>query len=478
MDNAIIKRKTIDDLPLELKYEIFSLIDYNSLKNATLVSKQWNTEIASSKEFQSKTTLRILIHEFEPSHAFWRSYETVHVVNFRSDLMDCFHAVMDELTTFGTTLKDLHIRSVRLSDSGAVKTKLLNLLQICTSIETLRLQDWKLECFTYNDIRKDVRVEVPSLKTLEIINCNWILNHIECANLNNLDITNEISSNDREIIKFINKQTKLSSFICCGVELNSDDDFEPKCKLSEIEIDDCLAKSHQSQRNWMKLLQCAAPGARLNIEKLTRKAFNTFVKMINAVENINHLQISTKNFFKGDQRADYGSLTHITSLEISRSYDNLDFFDCHDFIAKCSNIKELAIRGGFVELSPLFIMLSKFKFLKVIKLTLYSIKYWNLDAEDIQFTPVLPHVETLEFEECISDEFIFKKMNEEVDTVQLFGKRHTTLRHVTITFTDELSSVEPIMRKLATHFPSAQTFEVKHRIGKSKQIKHRSEIQF
>lgn len=463
--------ESFDDLPLEMKHEIFGYLDFESLKTSTLVSKSWNDAIATSSTFNAKTRLNIVVYKKEEVQLekFWRCYQDV--VIFFVNTEELFLNILDGIKSFGSHLITLDILSYRMS--AKADAKLLNLLQHCTHLQSIQMA---LSNGNHkNNVRSKEIVKLPMLRSLKLEKMDWTLDHIESTELRKLNIHSD-NGNNETIVKFINSQSKLSSLTCHYVSLDTEVEVLPKFQLNHIEAFHLSSKlSSNSIRNWEKLIHAAAPDASLEYScDRDPGTFNHFMAIIGDISNVIRLCICVEDLLDVHKMG-FESLNHITSLKFGASDDNCCCNDCmkfvEPFLMKFKNLDTIEIdelgencESLYQSYGDVFIpIFAKLPSLKKLIISLDSICciYYESMA-------IMPQITALHIGACLSNDFLSRHKE-----IMFFGKRHTTVRHVGIELADELQTVDLIIEKLAEAFPSAQTLEVTHGMGKKKSIRNR-----
>lgn len=294
--------KTIDDLPLEVMHEVCKYLDRKSLKSATLVSRAWNSKFSSSNTFLTKFRLVIALEEKNNAKGFnfkfERNYRNVFMKDFRMDrtFIDRFNfkRVWGKLT---------------LARISITKDDFVYLMQKCQQ----RLEEF--EVFSIKFVSKIIRkgkknqprsinelktVNLPKLRKFIVSNSTWILNYIECVQVDLIQIEEHCVGNQNQrmdhVVKFMNKIQKVNKVILEGIRLGTDEKLTPTFTWNYLEIFACIEKNVRTKSeklNWAGLLSAAAPGSKIRMAD--RSLFPDhvsikFLKMIN--ESI------TSKFFK------------------------------------------------------------------------------------------------------------------------------------------------------------------------------------
>lgn len=157
------EEKTFEDLSCEVVLMIFSFLDAESLKNASLVCTKWNELIGSSASTMNKLKLKLdpwTIEKLEESAVFNRHYNFVDI--FYGNVFD---KVVDALNRF----KVVQARKFKIFGPQTVGVKVIELLSKMPMLEILVFETFKI------DIRGEETLEVnlPELRSLEIdsVNC-------------------------------------------------------------------------------------------------------------------------------------------------------------------------------------------------------------------------------------------------------------------------------------------------------------------
>lgn len=491
--------ESFDDLPLEMKHEIFSYLDHKTLTAATLVNKSWNDAIATSSTFATKTKLKIdswRIFKRKPEvtfEKFWRHYQDIEI--YYSHNYDhpqeqaTFLRMCRALENFGKHLIKLNISMMYNFSSSNMNTNepessaILKLLQKCTRIKSLTLDYNNNTLKAPNAFDSNEIVELPSLKNLKLDRIDWILANIKCTKLHTLSVQNP-KSDGEHIAEFINAQTKLVEFFGNGLNLETELKIVPKFHLNRVHAADLSSASASSLQNWKNLIRTAAPGAEVNLFCWdNQKVFHELMEFISELDNIRHLMITLDDVtsvagYENEERINYGNFNHITSLTVSARETDLCYHQrayIEQFILKFQKVETIYIvemeddysykyaHSYEDELIPMF---AKLPSLKHLKMSLDGFKQILIRTKNLT---VLPFIETVSITSCSSQDFLDPQNHKHV---MFFGKRHKTIRTVTIdvkAYDDELATIDhSIVKQLAKEFPSAQTFEFRYSTYKTK----------
>lgn len=430
MDNSGFPTKTIDDLPVELMHEIFSYLGHYTMKIVALVSKGWNQIVSSSPDFNKRIILKLV--KCFVNVEFSRKYRNI-------ILWDCYFihhtdqeilVMLQKVAELASDVKTLKIVSTNRNDYGVENGKtFLNVLRYFTSIEELEIMLMYIDPSQGKVSRGNVIIDrMPTLRKLEVFHYSWILKHIECPNLQSLQIDQRGDKHDidqEEIVEFLNKQTQLKTLDLKGVNFITNQELTPKFHLKHIII--TSYSSFSKNQNWMRLLGSAAPGSKISIAEVDEQNFlSSFLTMLNDFENINCLEFFTKRATKPETLHDtfledsesplYGKIDHIKSLimragiglqnyfEIQMWYNWFEELKGNDRIYSCN---PEPLRNHY-KISPRMMRkFNKSRGQKVKKHLPFNHRKIKLNffgyAYDIEPFPMLPSIETIDVDVCFCD---------------------------------------------------------------------------
>lgn len=281
-------------LPKEVVEMILKHLTYKELKLATLVSTIWNQMVSNSKVFLDSTSREFRIEErsaLRCAMKFKRHYRTLSIGQkdwWSSEKLNISHT--NALNQFSEHLTIINIDKVRIK-KGELKN-FLQFLAACSSLEEMHLTHLRSD-FKYQ-VGKFLAKLSPTVRVIKSTSSDWILGHLECAELDTLEIVRKYQAPFNEGLKpkdkicyFLNSLKKLRSLIIENVDMNSEEiELKPSFAWKCLKYEDKSAPDFDNRVtnclvNWKNLMEISNGDAELivNVKTLSKP----LVQLLNIV---------------------------------------------------------------------------------------------------------------------------------------------------------------------------------------------------
>lgn len=262
MDSSPRSKKNFNNLPYDTLMEIFKNLNFNDLKNASLVNKSWNNTISTSNKFLKKTRLRL---RYDKSFKYIKTTR-----DYRDVIIECTDYFLAYL----------------LNTSG--------IDQFCSKIQNLQFKITLTEPREIKQIngKCSIMIELPKLKKLVVTNCTYILNNIICNEIDYLEIRqsphsiDNVEKSSENLITFLNKLQRLDELSLISYKFKkSSIDFAPKFQLKSLKLFDVKVAP-----SFTNIIETCKNLEKISISYLSEIDF--IIQLLNESQNINELQIS------------------------------------------------------------------------------------------------------------------------------------------------------------------------------------------
>ncbi|KAG5678018.1 hypothetical protein PVAND_007727 [Polypedilum vanderplanki] len=216
---ARFNEMTINSMPNELLWEIFSLLDRDSLLNANLVNKNWNNLICSTSLVEKIDKLYITaekVDNFIPD--LTRKYTSVRF----DDIVDWSSELMEQLKAIGKC-----ITNVTFVECVFFGNDIINLLQMFPYCKFMEISCCYEGCTPYEKYTSFPfrKVEMKSLKTVVLRGYSWPLSYISTPNLKRLEVETLGKEDQETLIIFLNTLKELRTLHLVDIH----DLFDSRC---------------------------------------------------------------------------------------------------------------------------------------------------------------------------------------------------------------------------------------------------------
>lgn len=501
-------KTAINQLPIEVVSSILDFLDYGSMLEASLVCRDWNNIISTSKIFLNSTIVALRIMErskFKLTRKYLHLYlETGPPSTLNKSTLDQISNVCESLETF-----DFEGRVPASTQKVFIK-----FLNHCVNLQQLSI--------TINSVATEERAQQPkhkfaaklqNLKYFSLIgDCDyWLLKNVNIQNLESLRLS-DYHFSDCAIVPFMNKLLKLDSIRLNGIDLNSTENLVPQFKWKYMKIDFIIINftmSDDMQRNWQNLFDVAAQDSKLSIESgVVPEVAKPLLEMIMNQQNITKMKLEMNSypdkFLRGEDDKKFKYIKelklrklplwedYVTSKEEQMRNEIIQKRKMSDIMQKFENVQFLDLdvmssvflRDGTEERRAVF---SKVKRLRINSVTKYEIM-WK--------TVIFPSLETLELdleksEKREKPKFLDFFIHNGTDETEIMkegivaefytetgaGQNHSTLKKLVVIYENAFHDFHiNLWRHAMNRFPSVQEFVVFNPTTGEQNVKTRSEI--
>ncbi|KAG5666644.1 hypothetical protein PVAND_014660 [Polypedilum vanderplanki] len=433
------KLATIYDLPLEILFKIFHLLDKNSIENLSNVSQKFQTIIFTSKSLMSQFNLQIIDSNFNTIHQkssklpyhkisiFPQQYHEKFSINeFDSKLnkiLDEHRDFIEEVQLFGTT--------------AGLSTAILSDLKNLQKLVIDKIKKSGKEDHDYED-----SVSLPNLKILEVKLVNSYLKCIKNHQVETLkveDIQIDPTRVSRALNTFLRNCKHLKNFSLIGTAPNFEVkkfkfklekfSFKNLMMIPENMMDMPMMALLKSQQETVKDLTLTALVSNemltfayneLNLETLTidmEKIFANF-KKLKIAENLKFLEIKSLPNNLSHAKALITASPNIGILKISSIF----FENSADFLQHVAvtlkNLKDLSIFSLNSEIK------NEYFFESVEILNIYEIKNSDHTKNLVKFVKACPKIKKLKISDWDGYNITpqnFLNLAENVEIIEICG---------------------------------------------------------